>query len=223
MWVRHDALLQVADLGLATVADKASSAISQTSTKAGTDHYFSPQKMLVNKHSESKADMWAIGCVLVELLRGKRLEAPLWKGHEGAEEGQAHKELLQEVAGMSPLLGQAAWTLLAWDEGSRINAVSLDSGMSVRSLISFVNNIEELLCAGGVETVVAAMRAHASSAGVQQQACGALRNLSAGNAENKTVIGNAGGVEAVVAAMRAHASSAGVQEQARGALRILKE
>ena len=46
MWVRHDALLQVADLGLATVADKASSAISQTSTKAGTNHYFSPQKML---------------------------------------------------------------------------------------------------------------------------------------------------------------------------------
>ena len=174
------------------MADKASSARSMTSTKAGTNHYFSPQKMLEQKHSDSKADMWAIGCVLVELLRGKRLESPLWKGHEGAEEGKAHKELRQEMAGMSPLLGQAAWTLLAWDEESRIDAVSLHSGMSVRSLISFVNDLEALLCARGIEAVVAAMRAHASSAGVQEQACGALRNLANGNDENRAAIGKAG-------------------------------
>ena len=63
--------------------------------------------------------------------------------------------------------------------------------------------------------MVAAMRAHAGSAGVQEQACRALLNLAC-NADNSSIAA-AGGIEAVVAAMRAHAGSA-VQVQACRAL-----
>ncbi|KAJ1463788.1 expressed protein [Baffinella frigidus] len=55
------------------------------------------------------------------------------------------------------------------------------------------------------------MGAHASSAGVQEQGCGALLNLAV-NAENQVAIAAQGGIAAVLRAMGAHASSAGVQE-----------
>jgi hypothetical protein len=66
--------------------------------------------------------------------------------------------------------------------------------------------------AADVESVMAAMRAHAESAGVQEAACGALVHLTGNDAENKTRAGTAGAIEAVAAAMRAHAGSAGVQQ-----------
>jgi hypothetical protein len=72
-----------------------------------------------------------------------------------------------------------------------------------------------------VEAVAAAMRAHAESAGVQEAACRALRNLACNNAKNGTRAGTAGAVEAVVAAMRAHSGSADVQKAACLALTYL--
>ena len=65
------------------------------------------------------------------------------------------------------------------------------------------------------EAVVAAMRAHASSAGVQEKGCRALSNMTAFNDANKVKAGGAGAIEAVEAAMRAHASNADVQERGR--------
>jgi hypothetical protein len=65
------------------------------------------------------------------------------------------------------------------------------------------------------------MRAHAESAGVQEEACVALRTLTSTDDENKTRAGAAGAAEAVASAMRAHAESAGVQEKACLALYFL--
>jgi hypothetical protein len=62
-----------------------------------------------------------------------------------------------------------------------------------------------IAAAGGVEAVLAAMRAHAADAMVQQIGCGALVSLAV-NDENKVAIAAAGGVEAVLAAMSAHNS-----------------
>ena len=78
--------------------------------------------------------------------------------------------------------------------------------------------IKAIEAAADVESVVAAMRAHTGSAGVQEAACRALIMLTYNDAENRTRAGTAGAVEAVAAAMRAHAGSAGVQEAACTAL-----
>jgi hypothetical protein len=65
-----------------------------------------------------------------------------------------------------------------------------------------------------------AMQAHKTSAGVQEQACAAMKNLAV-NPDNQVAVAAAGGIVAVVAAMQAHKRSAGVQEMACRALRNL--
>ena len=77
-------------------------------------------------HSASKADMWAIGCVLVELLRGERVAVQL-RQQESA--GGTRKELLSDAAEKSPVLGQAANALLAWSDDQRIDAPGLERGL----------------------------------------------------------------------------------------------
>ena len=68
------------------------------------------------------------------------------------------------------------------------------------------------------QAVVAAMRAHASSAPVQEYGCQALCNMTYNNVDNKIKAGSAGAVECVAAAMRTHAGHAGVQEHGCWAL-----
>ncbi|KAJ1485394.1 kinase-like domain-containing protein, partial [Baffinella frigidus] len=57
--------IMLADFGLAVVAN--SSAASAAKSKTGTAVYFSPEKADGSDGYDSKADMWAAGCVLVEL------------------------------------------------------------------------------------------------------------------------------------------------------------
>jgi len=119
---------------LAKVAET-STAASLAQTKAvGTHSYFSPKKMENTispandrqGHSASKADMWAIGCVLVELLQGERVAVQL-RQEESA--GGTRQELLRDSAEKSPVLGQAANALLAWSDDQRIDASGLERGL----------------------------------------------------------------------------------------------
>jgi hypothetical protein len=68
-------------------------------------------------------------------------------------------------------------------------------------------NKERIAAAGGIDRVVQAMAAHVGVAGVQEQGCGALRNLAA-NAENKKRIAAAGGIDRLVQAKKNHPSCA---------------
>ena len=119
---------------MAKVAET-STAASLAQTKAvGTHSYFSPKKMENTispandrqGHSASKADMWAIGCVLVELLQGERVAVQL-RQEESA--GGTRQELLRDSAEKSPVLGQAANALLAWSDDQRIDASGLERGL----------------------------------------------------------------------------------------------
>ena len=76
----------------------------------------------------------------------------------------------------------------------------------------------KIAAAGGIETVIAAMTAHKTSAGVQEEACGALGNLAANNDNNRVAISAAGGVEALATAMKTHQASALLQQNACAAL-----
>ena len=92
---------------------------------------------------------------------------------------------------------------------------------ALRNMACNADNKVKAGSAGAIEAVVAAMRAHASNAGVQEQGCRALINLT-NNDANQVKAGSAGAIDAVVAAMRAHASSASVQEQGKIVLDRLK-
>eukprot|EP00945_MAST-04E_sp_MAST-4E-sp1_P003866 g3866.t1 len=64
---------------------------------------------------------------------------------------------------------------------------------------------------GGIQRILKSMNEHASSAGVQEQGCWALRNL-AGNDDNEVTIAKDGGIQRILKSMNEHASSAAVQE-----------
>lgn len=76
--------------------------------------------------------------------------------------------------------------------------------------------------AGAIEAVVVAMRAHATSEGLQARACGVqLRNITSSIADNMLRTKHAGALEAAVAALRQHSGSINMREQACLALRNL--
>jgi len=58
----------------------------------------------------------------------------------------------------------------------------------------------KIAAAGGIVAIVAAMSAHKMSAGVQEQACGALKSISF-NDDNEIKVAAAGGIEALATAM----------------------
>eukprot|EP01116_Phalansterium_solitarium_P021126 TRINITY_DN6465_c0_g2_i1.p1 TRINITY_DN6465_c0_g2~~TRINITY_DN6465_c0_g2_i1.p1 ORF type:complete len:891 (+),score=109.72 TRINITY_DN6465_c0_g2_i1:269-2674(+) len=70
--------------------------------------------------------------------------------------------------------------------------------------------------AGGIEAVVAAMKAHRDSPDVQQAACGAL--AAAYSDDFRATISEAGGMDAIITALNAHRGCAAVQEAACRAL-----
>ena len=74
--------------------------------------------------------------------------------------------------------------------------------------------------AGAVEAVVAAMRAHTLSEGVQRWACVVLSRMTLDNAENQTRAGNAEAVEAAVAALLAHPQIRAAVESALSAITL---
>ena len=74
--------------------------------------------------------------------------------------------------------------------------------------------------AGGITTILSAMKKHSSNANVQENSCGALVNLAL-NENNRVTISNAGGKAAIESAMRNYSSNAGVQEKGKAALRNL--
>jgi serine/threonine protein kinase len=67
-------VLKVADFG---VAYAASTSKGTQMRRGGTECYKSPEQAWSNLCG-TKADMWALGCMLVEVLQGQRLQAPLW-------------------------------------------------------------------------------------------------------------------------------------------------
>jgi len=75
--------------------------------------------------------------------------------------------------------------------------------------------------AGGIPTILSAMRTHSSNATVQEYGCGALWKLALNNDNNNVTISNAGGKALIESAMKNYSSNDGVQEKGNGALRNL--
>jgi eukaryotic-like serine/threonine-protein kinase len=92
------ALLKVLDFGISKAPAGTELDTDLTSTQAvmGTPAYMSPEQMRASKHVDGRADVWALGVVLYELIEGKR---PF--------PGRAFSELCLQV-GMDPTPPMAA-------------------------------------------------------------------------------------------------------------------
>ena len=70
------------------------------------------------------------------------------------------------------------------------------------------------MAAGGIKDILNAMASHPNSAGVQEQACGALERVTNNLNDYKHTIAALGGIDLILNAMVKHAGHAGVCERA---------
>ena len=83
----------LADFGLSCVVS--SSAASHRASRVGTSTYFSPERGRGETYGRA-ADMWALGCVVAEVLTGQLLAGPIW--HDDEEVTSKREELLSKAA-----------------------------------------------------------------------------------------------------------------------------
>ena len=120
---RHEAKL--ADFGLAVM--QSSTAASQLKSRVGTSTHFSPERA----HGEGygkPADMWAVGCILLEIVLGQPLTEPVWSEREIVK--NRRENMLASVKSNSELLWQQAVGLLQQDVEARMSAQNLKFNLS---------------------------------------------------------------------------------------------
>jgi serine/threonine protein kinase len=67
----HDGRALVADFGIALAASRAGGTrMTETGMSLGTPHYMSPEQAMGEREITARSDVYALGCVLYELLTG---------------------------------------------------------------------------------------------------------------------------------------------------------
>jgi len=67
----HDGQALVADFGIALAATSADSRMTETGMSLGTPHYMSPEQAMGERDIGARTDIYALGCVLYEMLTGE--------------------------------------------------------------------------------------------------------------------------------------------------------
>jgi len=67
----HDGSALVADFGIALAASKAGTRMTETGMSLGTPHYMSPEQAMGEREITARSDVYALGCVLYEMLTGE--------------------------------------------------------------------------------------------------------------------------------------------------------
>ena len=67
----HDGRALVADFGIALAATSAGSRMTETGMSLGTPQYMSPEQAMGERELDARTDVYALGCVLYEMLTGE--------------------------------------------------------------------------------------------------------------------------------------------------------
>jgi serine/threonine protein kinase len=114
--------IKLADFGVAAVLTHTAGTKSHTAGR-GTEKYYSPEKAR-SKAYGSKADMWAVGCIIIELACCDLLTGALWSVDDLEVQDRRNKYFAQ-VHEREPVLGDIAKSLLDRDATSRLSASEL--------------------------------------------------------------------------------------------------
>ena len=119
--------IKVADFGVAAVLSTVAGSAALLS-KHGTPVYYAPERGNEEAYG-AKADMWAVGMVLTELVTLSQIEKGLW--HSGSEVSERRGKVLQQVATKDEALGKLAKDLLHMDKDCRLSAPALHTELRV--------------------------------------------------------------------------------------------
>ena len=67
----RDAIVKVLDFGISKTNETATSGLTQTSHVMGSPQYMSPEQMMSSKNVDARADVWALGVILFEMVTGE--------------------------------------------------------------------------------------------------------------------------------------------------------
>jgi hypothetical protein len=68
----RDPIVKVLDFGISKTNDPGPSGLTQTSNVMGSPQYMAPEQMMSSKNVDARADIWALGVILYELLTGEK-------------------------------------------------------------------------------------------------------------------------------------------------------
>jgi serine/threonine protein kinase len=122
--------IKLADFGVAAVLS--CTAGSKRHTQKGTDVYYSPEKAR-SKAYGSKDDMWAAGCIIIELACCERLDGALWSVDDLEVQDRRNKYFTQ-VRTRDSDLADIAQKLLDRDTTSRLSAPQLQVSLEKNCL-----------------------------------------------------------------------------------------
>jgi serine/threonine protein kinase len=135
--------IKLADFGVAAVLTHTARTKSHTSGR-GTEKYYSPEKAR-SKAYGTKADMWAVGCIIIELACCDLLTGALWSVDDLEVQDRRNKNFTQ-VRERCAGLANIVHNLLHSDASSRRSASELR-----RSLEKLKNCLEQEKLKNGIE------------------------------------------------------------------------
>ncbi|MCE7869930.1 hypothetical protein DYH09_06080 [bacterium CPR1] len=109
---------RILDFGLARPEGRSS--LTQAGTALGTPAYMSPEQIRDDEHVDGRADQYALGCVLFELITGRRP----FEGDQSVQIMMKHlNEPLQDPRKLNPAipdqLAKCVWYMMAKDKNNR--------------------------------------------------------------------------------------------------------
>src|SRR5262249_22604092 len=116
----RDPIVKVLDFGISKSKEADSSGLTQTSNVLGSPQYMAPEQMVSSKNVDPRADIWALGAILYELLTG----SPPFLAENMAElvyavTNRDAPSLLEKRPELPPELGAVTARALARDPSRR--------------------------------------------------------------------------------------------------------
>ena len=112
--------VKLADFGAATIV--ATHASSNLMSTLGTEQYKAPERINCEAYGFN-ADLWSLGCIVLELVRCKQMEGPVWA--RGLEIEELRDRYFGDVERRSSSLDDIVQGLLDRDKCKRISIVHL--------------------------------------------------------------------------------------------------
>ena len=124
IFITNRRAVKVMDFGISTVTSKANRQVRARGLAYGTPEYMAPERMVDSRAADERSDLYALGCVLFEMVAGH----PPFQGSTPEQVVKAHRQapipsLVEQGLG-TPELDQLLQLLLAKNPKDRLQSAN---------------------------------------------------------------------------------------------------